>query len=53
LYELNADIIGLQEVVYGPEQLDELISPTKESSERISHKIRHALELELIGSCRR
>jgi exonuclease III len=27
LYELNADVIGLQEVAFGPAQLDELVIP--------------------------
>lgn len=27
LYELNADVVGLQEVAFGPEQLDELVRP--------------------------
>lgn len=27
IYELNADVIGMQEVAFGSEQLDELIEP--------------------------
>ena len=28
LYELNADVIGMQEVAYGEKQLDELVVPS-------------------------
>jgi mRNA deadenylase 3'-5' endonuclease subunit Ccr4 len=32
LYQLNADIIGMQEVAFGSKQLDELVIPTREIS---------------------
>ena len=37
LYGLNADIIGLQEVVYGDNQLDELVK---------SEGVRHSVEVQ-------
>jgi len=44
LYELNADILGLQEVVYGSKQLNELLCPLNK------HSNRHPLNLGDIGA---
>ncbi|CDW74273.1 UNKNOWN [Stylonychia lemnae] len=44
VYSLDADIIGLQEVVFGAEQLDELQYP--EQTDDIQHQVRHNLVLE-------
>ena len=37
IYNLNADIVGIQEVVFGPEMLEELVSPKGLRTEIISH----------------
>eukprot|EP00347_Sterkiella_histriomuscorum_P010723 403375169 len=52
LYELNADIIGLQEVVFGEKQLDELIHPNSTSSQA-PKSLRHEINLEEIGASQR
>ena len=48
IYELNADIIGLQEVVYGSKQLNELLNPVQRSSHSVRHKNRHKINLKEI-----
>ena len=53
IYELNADIIGLQEVVYGSKQLNELLTPVQRSSHSVRHKNRHNINLKEINAEKR
>ena len=53
LYELNADIIGLQEVVFGSKQLSELVFPTQRHEYLERHANRHKIKLELLGASER
>ena len=42
LYQLNADIIGLQEVAFGEKQLDELVLPRGQGDSQ--HQLRHTVD---------
>ena len=53
LYELNADIIGLQEVVYGSKQLNELLCPIQKQENSGRHKNRHNINLKEIKAEKR
>lgn len=53
LYELNADVIGLQEVVFGSKQLNELVTPKQKTENLHTHPNRHNLNLELLGASSR
>lgn len=38
IYELNADVIGMQEVAFGSKQLDELVHP---KGDHLRHNVNH------------
>ncbi len=51
-YCLNADIIGLQEVVFGPNQLDELSAPSQKVVENSRHTVRHEIDVDALNVSR-
>jgi hypothetical protein len=50
IYELDADVIGLQEVVFGSKQLNELVTPFQKPENLSRHTNRHKVDLEKIGA---